>query len=466
MEENVTRTLFDKEEIEKEEIELLLEEKRYREIKELFSEAQPQDIAYAIDGMSDKETVLVYRLLPKEMAAEVFVEMDTDQQEALIQSFSDAELGEIVNELYADDVVDIIEEMPANVVKRILRNADSETRRTINELLKYPEESAGSIMTTEYVRLESDFTVGEALTRIRRTGVDKETIYTCYVTDENKRLIGFVTAKALLLAETEDVIGDIMETNVIFVHANDDKENASNEMIKYGILALPVTDSEERLVGIITIDDAVDVLQEEATEDIEKMTAMLPSDKPYLKTGVWEIWKKRIPWLTLLMISATFTGQIITVFEKDLAALGVVALTAFIPMLMGTGGNAGGQSSVTVIRGLATGELELSDVMRIIWKETRVSVLCAITLAVVGFAKIILIDNLIFRNAVPLDAAAVVCIALAATVVVAKLVGCTLPLLAKVCRLDPAVMASPFITTIVDAISLLIYFRVALLILT
>ena len=466
MEENVTRTLFDKEEIEKEEIELLLEEKRYREIKELFSEAQPQDIAYAIDGMSDKETVLVYRLLPKEMAAEVFVEMDTDQQEALIQSFSDAELGEIVNELYADDVVDIIEEMPANVVKRILRNADSETRRSVNELLKYPEDSAGSIMTTEYVRFEADFTVGEALTRIRRTGVDKETIYTCYVTGENKKLIGYVSAKTLLLAETDDLIGDIMETNVVFVHANDTKEKASNEMLKYDILALPVTDSEERLVGIITIDDAVDVLQEEATEDIEKMTAMLPSDKPYLKTGVWEIWKKRIPWLTLLMISATFTGQIITVFEKDLAALGVVALTAFIPMLMGTGGNAGGQSSVTVIRGLATGELELSDVMRIIWKETRVSVLCAITLAVVGFAKIILIDNLIFRNAVPLDAAAVVCIALAATVIVAKLVGCTLPLLAKVCRLDPAVMASPFITTIVDAISLLIYFRVALLILT
>ncbi len=461
MEENLTRSLFEKEELEK-----LLEERKYSVIKELFEDEQPQDIAAVIDGMDDKETVIIYRLLPKEMAAEVFVEMDTEQQEALIRSFSDTELKEVINELYADDAVDIIEEMPANVVKRILKNADSETRRSINELLKYPEDSAGSIMTTEYVRFEKDFTVGEALTRIRRTGVDKETIYTCYVTDENKKLIGYVTAKTLLLADMEDIIADIMETNVVFVYAYDDKESASNEMLKYDILALPVTDNEQRLVGIITIDDAVDVLREEATEDIEKMTAMLPSDKPYLKTGVWEIWKKRIPWLILLMVSATFTGQIITVFEKDLAGLGIVALTAFIPMLMGTGGNAGGQSSVTVIRGLATGELELSDIMRIIWKETRVSVLCGITLAVVGFAKIILIDNLIFRNAVPMPAAVVVCVSLAATVIIAKIVGCSLPLLAKLCRLDPAVMASPFITTIVDAISLLIYFEFATLILT
>lgn len=461
MDENVNEALFEKEGIQK-----LLEEKKYREIRELFAEEQPQDIAAAIDGMNDKDTVLVYRLLPKEMAAEVFVEMDTEQQEALIQSFSDAELTEIINDLYADDAVDIIEEMPANVIKRILRSADSETRKAINELLKYPEESAGSIMTTEYVRLEAEFTVGEALTRIRRTGVDKETIYTCYVTDENKKLVGFVTAKTLLLAEEDDIIGDIMETNVIFVHAYDDKEAATNEMMKYDILALPVTDSEERLVGIITIDDAVDVLREETTEDIEKMTAMLPSDKPYLKTGVWEIWKQRIPWLILLMVSATFTGQIITVFEKDLASLGVVALSAFIPMLMGTGGNAGGQSSVTVIRGLATGDIAISDITRILWKETRVSILCGITLAIVGFAKIILIDNLIFKNGVSLAVAAVVCISLAATVIVAKIVGCLLPLLAKLCKFDPAVMASPFITTIVDAISLLIYFRVALLILT
>ena len=461
MEENLKERLFDKDRMEE-----LLDEKNYREIREIFSEERPQDIAAVIDELDDRQTVLVYRLLPKEIAAEVFVEMDADRQEALIQSFSDVELKQVINELYADDAVDIIEEMPANVVKRILRSADSETRRSINELLKYPEDSAGSIMTTEYVRLERDFTVGEALTRIRRTGVDKETIYTCYVTDQNKKLLGFVTAKALLLADEEDVIGDIMETNVVFVYSYDDKETAANEMIKYGFLAIPVTDSEDRLVGIITVDDAVDVLREETAEDIEKMTAMLPSDKPYLKTGVWEIWKKRIPWLILLMVSATFTGQIITVFEKDLAALGVVALTAFIPMLMGTGGNAGGQSSVTVIRGLATGELELSDVIRIMWKETRVSVLCALTLSIVGFIKIILIDNLIFKNAVPLEAAAVVCIALAATVIVAKLVGCTLPLLAKLCKLDPAVMARPFITTIVDAISLLIYFRVALLILT
>lgn len=461
MEENMTRSPFEKEELEK-----LLEERKYGEIKELFTQEQPQDIAAAIDGMDNKETVIVYRLLPKEIAAEVFVEMDTDQQEALIRSFSDTELKEVVDELYADDAVDIIEEMPANVVKRILKNADSETRKTINELLKYPEDSAGSIMTTEYVRFESDFTVGEALTRIRRTGVDKETIYTCYVTDENKKLIGYVTAKALLLADEDDIISDIMETNVIFVYAYDDKESASNEMLKYDILALPVTDKEQRLIGIITIDDAVDVLRDEATEDIEKMAAMLPSDKPYLKTGVWEIWKNRIPWLLLLMVSATFTGQIITVFEKNLAGLGIVALTSFIPMLMDTGGNAGGQASVTVIRGLATGEVRLADVFRILWKETRVSVLCGITLSAAGFLKIVLVDNLIFGNEVSLAAAAVVCITLAATVIIAKIVGCTLPLLAKLCKFDPAVMASPFITTIVDAISLLIYFRVATLILT
>ncbi|MDD5916616.1 MAG: magnesium transporter [Clostridiales bacterium] len=444
----------------------LLEEKDYRSIKQILCDMNAQDIAELIDGFDERNTVLLYRLLPKEPAAELFVEMDPEKQEALIKGFSDTELAQVVSELYVDDAVDIIEEMPANVVRRILKSADPDTRRAINEILKYPEDSAGSIMTTEYVRLDGSYTVADALMHIRRTGIDKETIYTCYVTDNVRRLIGYVSAKTLLLADSDDLIRDIMETKVVSVSALEDKETAAGLMSRYDIIAMPVVDSENRLVGIITVDDAIDVLQEEVTEDIEKMAAILPSDKPYLKTGVFSIWAKRIPWLMLLMVSATFTGQIITSFESALSGMGVVILTAFIPMIMDTGGNAGGQASVTVIRGLATGDISLGDVLKIIWKETRVALLCGVSLSVIGFLKILLVDNLIFGNGIPMTVAAAVCITLTLTVFVAKLTGCTLPLLAKLLKLDPAVMASPFITTIVDAISLFIYFRISVAILS
>lgn len=444
----------------------LLEEKDYRSIKQILCDMNAQDIAELIDGFDERNTVLLYRLLPKEPAAELFVEMDPEKQEALIKGFSDTELAQVVSELYVDDAVDIIEEMPANVVRRILKSADPDTRRAINEILKYPEDSAGSIMTTEYVRLDGSYTVADALMHIRRTGIDKETIYTCYVTDNVRRLIGYVSAKTLLLADSDDLIRDIMETKVVSVSALEDKETAAGLMSRYDIIAMPVVDSENRLVGIITVDDAIDVLQEEVTEDIEKMAAILPSDKPYLKTGVFSIWAKRIPWLMLLMVSATFTGQIITSFESALSGMGVVILTAFIPMIMDTGGNAGGQASVTVIRGLATGDISLGDVLKIIWKETRVALLCGVSLSVIGFLKILLVDNLIFGNGIPMTVAAAICITLTLTVFVAKLTGCTLPLLAKLLKLDPAVMASPFITTIVDAISLFIYFRISVAILS
>ncbi len=444
----------------------LLEEKDYRSIKQILCDMNAQDIAELIDGFDERNTVLLYRLLPKEPAAELFVEMDPEKQEALIKGFSDTELAQVVSELYVDDAVDIIEEMPANVVRRILKSADPDTRRAINEILKYPEDSAGSIMTTEYVRLDGSYTVADALMHIRRTGIDKETIYTCYVTDNVRRLIGYVSAKTLLLADSDDLIRDIMETKVVSVSALEDKETAAGLMSRYDIIAMPVVDSENRLVGIITVDDAIDVLQEEVTEDIEKMAAILPSDKPYLKTGVFSIWAKRIPWLMLLMVSATFTGQIITSFESALSGMGVVILNAFIPMIMDTGGNAGGQASVTVIRGLATGDISLGDVLKIIWKETRVALLCGVSLSVIGFLKILLVDNLIFGNGIPMTVAAAVCITLTLTVFVAKLTGCTLPLLAKLLKLDPAVMASPFITTIVDAISLFIYFRISVAILS
>ncbi len=461
MQENTTQKLLDIEKLSE-----MLDEKNYRSVKELLSESTPWDIAEILNGCDGKTAVTLFRLLPKDGAADTFAEMDTEKQSELIRSFSDSELRAVINELYADDAVDIIEEMPANAVKRILAEADAETRAAINELLKYSEDSAGSIMTTEYVRLEKDFTVKEALTRIRRTGENKKTVYTCYVTDESKRLLGVVSAKQMLLAEEETEIGDIMEENVIFVTADTDRELAAKQMHKYELSVLPVTDSESRLVGIITVDDAMDVILEETAEDIEKMAAMLPSDKPYLKTGVWHIWKNRIPWLLLLMVTATFTGQIITGFEASLAALGVATLTAFIPMLMGTGGNAGGQASATIIRELATGDIKVTDVFKILRKEVSVSLLCGITLAAAGFLKIFLIDNLVFGNGVTVAAASAVCITMGLTVVAAKIVGCLLPIIAKVCRLDPAVMASPFITTVIDAVSLLIYFNTAILILS
>ena len=435
----------------------LLDEKKYSELKNLLSEMNEADIAAVLKELPQEKLPLLYRILPKELAAEVFVNMDSDAQEFLIRAFSDNELREVLDELYVDDAVDIIEEMPATVVKRILMHTDPEVRKSINEILQYPEDSAGSIMTIEYVDLKKYMTVEDAFTRIRRTGVDKETIYICYVTDENRKLLGIVTVKDLLLSEKNAKIFEIMDTNIISANTLEDKEIVAEKFRKYDLLALPVVDQENRLVGIVTIDDAMDVLQDENTEDIEKMAAITPTDKPYLKMSVFETWKKRFPWLLLLMVSATFTGKIITHFED--AFQSYVVLTAFIPMLMDTGGNCGGQSSVTIIRGLSLGDITFRDTFRVIWKEFRVAFLCGVTLALVNFGKMLLIDR------VGVMVAAVVCVTMVLTIILAKFIGCTLPILAKRLHFDPAVMASPFITTIVDALSLLIYFRVASMIL-
>ena len=387
----------------------------------------------------------------------MFVELDPDMQEDLITGFSDSELKEIVDELYDDDAVDIIEEMPANVVKRILRHADPEMRKDINEMLRYPPDSAGSIMTTEYVDLKKDMTVEDAFTHIRRTGTDKETIYTCYVMDKYRIREGLVSVKDLLLSDSSCRIEDIMETDIIYVNTTDDQEHAAKQFEKYDFLALPVVDNEKRLVGIITVDDAIDVIQEEATEDIEKMAAITPSDKPYLRTGVIEIFKQRIPWLLLMMLSATFTGSIINHYETAFLTYGI--LTSFIPMLMGTGGNSGSQSSVTIIRSLSLGDISFRDIFRVLFKELRVSCMCGITLAAANFVKLMLLD----RAGVAISL--VVSAALLGTVIFAKLVGSALPMLAKKTGFDPAVMASPFITTIVDAVSLIIYFKIATIVL-
>ncbi len=441
-------------------VEKLLAEKKYHTLRDVLITMRPADIAILF---KDIQPVL-FRLLPKELAAETFVEMDSDVQEQLIHGFSDAELKEIVDELYADDAVDIVEEMPANVVKRILLQADPEMRKTINELLNYPEDSAGSVMTTEYVTLRPHMTVGDAIKRIRRTGMDKETIYTCYVTDDARVLIGVVSLKSLILSEEDELIREVMSAEPISVKTSDDQEAVAALFSRYGIHALPVVDHENRIVGIITVDDAIDIMEEEATEDIEKMAAIAPSDKPYMKMSVFEIWKNRIPWLLILMASATFTGMIITSFEDALAAQ--VALTAFIPMLMGSGGNSGSQASVTVIRAISLGELGFRDILRVMWKETRVSVFCGLVLAVANFAKIVWVDMLwMQRNGVTVSVALVVSAALALTVLCAKIVGSAMPLLAKKIGFDPAVMASPFITTIVDAISLVIYFQIATMVL-
>ncbi len=435
----------------------LLGDKKYPTIRDILTTMNAVDIAFLFNELDDERIPLLFRLLPKELAAEVFVEMDEESQELLIRGFSDAELKEVVDELYVDDAVDIVEEMPANVVKRILRQADPEMRKMINNILQYPEDSAGSIMTTEYVSLRPEMTVEDAIKRIRRNVVEKETIYTCYITDKNRTLIGMISLKELLVAEDDTIIEDVMETNVICVDTLTDQEEVAQMFNKYNFMALPVVDQETRLVGIITFDDAIDVMEEETTEDIEKMAAIVPSDKPYLRTGVFETWKQRIPWLLILMVSATFTSMIITSFENALAAQ--VVLTAFIPMLMDTGGNSGSQAAVTIIRGISLGEIEFHDIFRIIWKEFRVALLCGSVLSVANFLKLIFIDR------VGLYVAAVVCLTLLLSVVIAKIVGSILPLFAKKIGFDPAVMASPFITTIVDALSLLVYFRIASLIL-
>jgi len=438
----------------------MLEEKKYTTLRDVLETMNPSDIAEIFTDLEERQIPLLFRLLPKELAADTFVEMDTDAQEVLIRGFSDNELKEVLDELFVDDAAAIVEEMPANVVKRILRQADPEMRRSINQILRYPENSAGSMMTTEYVSLRPNMTVEEAILRIRRQGVDKETIYTCYVT-KDRTLLGIVSVKDLLLAEDDETkVSDIMLTNIISVTTLTDQEEVAKMFDKYDFLALPVVDNENRMVGIVTFDDAMDVLKEEATEDMEIMGGMLPSEKTYLKSSVWELFKNRIPWLVLLMVSATFTGMIITGFEDALAAQ--VALTAFIPMLMGTGGNSGAQASVTVIRALSLDELHFSDLPKVLWKEFWTALLCGTALAVVCFAKIWLVDKMLLGNQdITLMVNTVVCLALLVTVLAAKLVGALLPIVAKAIKLDPAVMASPFITSIVDALSLLVYFLFA-----
>ncbi|MGN1320638.1 MAG: magnesium transporter [Acutalibacteraceae bacterium] len=444
----------------------LIENKKFLELKQILSEMQPADIAEILEEADLKDIPVIFRILPKELAAEVFVEFDSDMQQLLIDAFSDKELREVMDELFMDDTVDIIEEMPATVAKRILKHTDANTRRMINQLLAYPEDSAGSIMTTEYIDLKKDMTVDAAFDRIRTIGIDTETIYSCYVIDSRRKLIGTVSLRDLLLNDKNCLIKDLMDENIIAANTVDDKEEVALMFDKYDMLTLPVVDKESRLVGIITVDDVIDVIQEEATEDIEKMAAILPSEHSYFKTSVFKTFKSRIPWLLFLMISATFTGSIISGFESKIAIF--PALVAFIPMLMDTGGNSGGQASVTIIRSIAMGDIEFKDIFKVIWKEIRVAFLCAVTLASVSAIKLFLIDNLLFNNLDAGEAIAeifVVCITLFCSVIVAKLIGCTLPILAKKIGFDPAVMASPLITTIVDAISLLIYFGIASVIL-
>ena len=441
----------------------LVQSRSFVALRELLSELNPADLAELFNEMDALQVPLVFRILPKDLAGDTFAYMETDTQQLLIKSFSDVELREIINDLWLDDTVDIIEEMPANVVARILQSANPSLRRQINELLKYPEDSAGSIMTVEYVSLNKNLTVGQCFEKIRREGINKETVYTCYVT-EKRKLIGTVSVKDLLLAEQDISVSEIMETNLISINAYEDKEIVAQMFSKYDVLALPVVDHDDRIIGIVTVDDAMDVMEDEATEDIERMAAITSSDKAYLKTGVFSIWKTRIPWLVLLMLSATFTGIILNSFEESLSIFPV--LISFIPMLMGTGGNAGGQSSATVIRGMAVGEIELSDILRVLWKELRVAILCGVTVAVVGYLKLFFIDNMIFGLDVSYPEMAVVSLTLMVTVVAAKIVGCALPIIAKAVHLDPAVMAGPFITTIVDVLSLVVYFFIAMRVLS
>ena len=440
-----------------EEIIELLKAGQYLKLRQLIVNYNVADIAAYMEKMEQDEVLKLFRILPKSMAADVFSYLEIETEQYVITSMSEKDAAGIIDNLMADDATDLLEEMPANVVKRLLAHASPETRRDINHLLRYPEDSAGSIMTVEFVDLKESQTVTQAIERIRKLGVDSETINICYVLDNQRKLKGTIALRYLLLTNPDNKIGDIMHENVISIHTLMDQEEVARQFQKYDFTAMPVVDNEERLVGIITVDDVVDILQEEATEDIEKMAAIVPSDKPYMKTGVFEIWKKRIPWLLFLMISATFTGKIIASFEEALSVY--VVLTTFIPMLMDTGGNAGGQASVTIIRGLSLKEIEFSDYLKVLWKEMRVAVLCGLTLAAANFLKLMFIDR------VSLMVSAVVCLTLVIAVFLAKVVGSMLPMAAKKLGFDPAVMASPFITTIVDALSLLVYFRIATLLL-
>lgn len=440
----------------------LIENRRFVQLKQILADMQPADIAEIFDEAQDKDIPVLFRILPKELAAEVFVEFDTDRQELLVNAFSDSELREVLDELFLDDAADIVEEMPATVAKRILRNTDANTRRLINQLLAYPEDSAGSIMTTEYIDLKRTMTVDEAFDRIRKIGINTETIYTCYVIGSRRKLFGTISLRDLLLSGKDEIVGDLMDENIVYANTLDDKEEVAAMFERYDMLALPVVDKEGRLVGIVTVDDAIDVIQEEASEDIEKMAAILPSEKAYLKTGVFETFKARIPWLLLLMISATFTGAIISTFEAKLAQC--IALVAFIPMLMGTGGNSGSQTAVSVIRALSLGDIEFRDTLRVIWKELRVAVIVGIVLGIINFIKLYLVDFLwlhTFDTGAELAEMATICLTLIFVIIVAKILGAVLPIVAKRFGLDPAVMASPLVTTILDAVSLLIYFGIA-----
>ena len=435
------------------ELQSLLDEKRYNELISAVNEMNAFDVAVLLEELDGQYLPRVFRMLKKDIAADAFAELDAEVQQSIIDSMKDSEISAFIDTLAMDDTVDMLEELPASVVSRILKSTSSEQRREINKFLKYSDQSAGSIMTSEFVRIKSSLTVEEAVEYIRKTGVNKETVYVIYVTDPSRRLIGWVELCDLLFAEKTDLISDIMHTSVVSAATADDKETVADLISKYDLLALPIVDSENRLVGIVTVDDALDVISQEATEDIEKMVAIVPSDKPYLKIGVFETFLKRVPWLLVLMISAAFTGSIITHYEEALGR--VVILTAFIPMLMGSGGNAGGQASVTIIRSLSLGEIQMGNILRILWKELRVSLLCGTALALAAFAKVMIFDR------VSVGIALTVSLSLLATIVLAKLVGASLPILAKRIRLDPAVMASPFITTIVDAVSLIIYFNIA-----
>ncbi len=437
-----------------ESIKELLENKQYTSLRQALTELNDADVAVILENLDEEDRLKIFRILPKSMAADVFSYLELENQQMIITSLAEKEAAGIINNLMADDATDLLEEMPANIVKKLLANATPEVRRDINHLLQYPEDSAGSIMTVEFLDLKEHLTVQEAIERIRKQGVDSETINICYVLDQSRMLIGTVALRYLLLSEPDAIIGEIMHENVISVNTLMDQEEVARQFQKYDFTAMPVVDNENRLVGIITVDDIVDILQEEATEDIEKMAAITPSDKPYLRTGVWETWKNRIPWLLLLMLSATFTGSIIASFEEALSSC--VILTAYMPMLMGAGGNAGSQSSVAIIRSLSLNEVRFKDWLRVLWKESGVAILCGITLAIASFAKLMIFDHL------TLAVALVVSVSLALTVLIAKIVGCMLPLLAKKIGFDPAVMASPFITTIVDALSLLIYFAIAM----
>jgi len=443
-----------------EDMKSLLEEKKMKQLQALMEETDEFDVAQFLSELPHSRMAMVFRLLSKEHAAEVFAELELPEQEYIINSITDTELAAIIEELYVDDAVDIMEELPANVVKRVMRAATSETRALINQYLKYPEYSAGSIMTAEFIDLKKYMNVREAFARIKRIGADKETIYTLFVTSTDRKLEGIVSIKDLIMADENDIIENLMDDKVVFATTTDDQEYVSSIFSDYDLIAIPVVDKEHRLVGIVTVDDVIDVMEQEATEDIEIMAAITPTDKPYLRMSTIALWKSRIPWLLILMISATFTGLVLNSFEEALATYAV--LIGFIPMLMDTGGNSGSQASVTVIRSISLGDIELSDVFKIVWKEARVAVLCAITLAVACFVKILLVDKLLFGNDdISIAVAAVVCFTVALTVICAKVVGCTMPLLAKRIGFDPAVMASPFITTIVDVVSLLIYFAIA-----